>query len=191
LCWATPSIRTDYNWKLGNGNKVLFWMDKWVSRCSLATLFSDLFSICNEPMATVDQVLVHVQVHLSFCRCFSAHMMGRWGELCSLLLSISLSAEMDNLVWVFETSGVYSVRSFYRIISDMGISVPHLATIWKIRFPAVCMFSSSLCARIDFSLEIILQRAGMFMISLVCSVMFRNRVYICFSTVWLRNRLGR
>jgi hypothetical protein len=135
LCWAAPSVRTGYNWKLGNGNKMLFWLDTWVSHCSLATLFWDLFSICNEPMATVDQVLVDGQVHLSFRRCFSPHMIGRWDGLCSLLLPISLSDEMDIPVWVFETSGVYSVKSFYRIVSDGGIRVPHLAAIWKIQIP--------------------------------------------------------
>jgi hypothetical protein len=146
LCWAAPSVRLGFNWRLGNGNKILFWMDTWISHCPLATLFWDLFSICNEPGATVSQVLVDHELRLSFRRCFHPHMMGRWDELCSLSCSISLLPEEDSPHWIFENSGVYSVKSFYRFVNDGDVRVPHLASIWRIQIPGrVHVFLWMLC----------------------------------------------
>jgi hypothetical protein len=40
-----------------------------------------------------------------------------WLELCSLVESVSLSDEEDELVWQHQSSGVYSSHSLYSIIN--------------------------------------------------------------------------
>jgi hypothetical protein len=102
---------------------------------SLVTLFWDLFSICNEPSAKVSDILVDGEICLSFRRCFDTNMMCRWRELCALLGFVSLSRDRDTPIWSVEASGKYSVRSFYNLVNDGGVRVPHLASIWKISIP--------------------------------------------------------
>jgi hypothetical protein len=42
-----------YRWKLGNGEKILFWSDTWFGSCSFAILYWDLFCLVNEQQLTV------------------------------------------------------------------------------------------------------------------------------------------
>jgi hypothetical protein len=109
IVWAAPSVRTGYCWKVGNGCSVRFWHDIWFCDHSLATLFWDLFIICNEPNATVVDVIVGDELHLSFRRCFDDHMMERWQMLFEAMLPISLSDEVDCPICHLDPSGVYTV----------------------------------------------------------------------------------
>jgi hypothetical protein len=135
IVWAAPSIRTGYCWKVGNGRNILSWLDTWFCDHSLATLFWDLFTICNEPNATIADVSVAGELHLFFRRCFDDSMMKRWQMLYDAMLTVSLSNDFDTPIWHLDPSGVYSVQSFYRRVNEGGVHVPHLAAIWKIQIP--------------------------------------------------------
>uniref|UniRef100_A0ACD5TFJ4 Uncharacterized protein n=1 Tax=Avena sativa TaxID=4498 RepID=A0ACD5TFJ4_AVESA len=115
--------------------KCSFLVGQIVCDCSLASLFWDLYSICNEPTATVAEVVVGDEIRLSFRLCFSSPMMCRWLELCRLLGPISLSCCMDKPVWSLAACGQYSAKTFYRRVNDGGVRMPHLAAIWKIQIP--------------------------------------------------------
>jgi hypothetical protein len=55
VIWAAEAATMGYTWKLGNGNKVLFWSDVWFGSCSFAFLYWDLYNIVNEPQLIVSQ----------------------------------------------------------------------------------------------------------------------------------------
>jgi hypothetical protein len=120
---------------VGNGRNILSWLDTWFCDHSLATLFWDLFTICNEPNATIADVSVAGELHLFFRRCFDDSMMKRWQMLYDAMLTVSLSNDFDTPIWHLDPSGVYSVQSFYRRVNEGGVHVPHLAAIWKIQIP--------------------------------------------------------
>jgi hypothetical protein len=83
--------------------------DIWFCDQSLSTLFWDLFIICNEPDATVADVIVSDELHLSFRRCFDDPMMKRWQMLSETMLRISLSEEIDCPIWHLDPcGGMYS-----------------------------------------------------------------------------------
>jgi hypothetical protein len=51
--WAASAAKIGYKWQVGNGRKILFWVDTWIGKCSLAILFWNLYSIVNEQQITV------------------------------------------------------------------------------------------------------------------------------------------
>jgi hypothetical protein len=62
------------------------------------------------------------EVKLNFRRNFSENMMPKWLELAEIVSSVQFSQEGDALVWVYESSGIYSTRSLYAIINFRGYS---------------------------------------------------------------------
>ena len=60
------------------------------------------------------------------------HLYADWIELVSLVEKVDLTGRGDTHVWLFETSQVYSVKSFYKMISFGGISHELKDYIWKI-----------------------------------------------------------
>jgi hypothetical protein len=92
-------------------------------------------TICNEPNATIADVIVAGELHPFFRRCFDDSMMKRWQMLYDAMLTVSLSKDFDTPIWHLDPSGVYSVQSFYRRVNEGGVHVPHLAAIWKIQIP--------------------------------------------------------
>jgi hypothetical protein len=68
-----------------------------------------------------------------------------WLELCSLVESVSLSDEEDELVWQHQSSGVYSSHSLYSIINFRGVLPVYIPVIWKIRIPPRVHFFFGCC----------------------------------------------
>lgn len=49
---------------------------------------------------------------------------GKWQELLCLLQSVNLSSDNDCPIWMLESSGHYSVNSFYNAINFAGVVSP-------------------------------------------------------------------
>ena len=43
--------------------------------------------------------------------------------------------EEDEMIWNFNTSGVYSSQSLYRIINFRGIKTVHVSAVWSLKIP--------------------------------------------------------
>ena len=135
IFWAAKAAKMGFRWKIGNGNKIRFWSDVWIGNCSLAILFRDLFIIVNEQDLTVAQVWDGVDLKFAFRRCVSPALFDRWLELCQLVGSDSLSEEEIMPLWMLQSSGVYSVRSFYAIINNRGVVPVHTPAVWSLKVP--------------------------------------------------------
>jgi len=72
---------------------------------------------------------------LTFRRCVSTSTMNLWLELCSLLESVSLSEEEDQILWHYTSSGKYSVQSLYNVINHRGFTPMFVGSIWKLTIP--------------------------------------------------------
>jgi hypothetical protein len=135
VMWAAKSAKVGYSWKVGRGDKVLFWEDVWFGHCSLAIVFWDLYIIANEQHCTIASVWDGVNLKISFRRTVSQELYNRWLELVNLIASASFSEEEDSPVWMFHPSGVYSVKSFYAIVNNGGIVPVHTPAVWKLVVP--------------------------------------------------------
>jgi hypothetical protein len=43
--------------------------------------------------------------------------MGMWHELVAIAESLSIQEEEDQIIWSYESSGIYTVQSLYAVIS--------------------------------------------------------------------------
>ena len=135
VLWAANAAKMGYQWKIGNGKKVKFWCDHWFGETSLAVQFWDLYILCNEQNATVSEVKEDNLIKLTFRRCFDQQLLLRWFDLVSIVETIQLNGEEDNILWKFESKGVFSVRSMYAVINFRGITPTHVHALWKIKVP--------------------------------------------------------
>lgn len=58
-----------------------------------------------------------------------------WLEVRELAATIQFSEQEDELIWCFNTSGVYSSQSLYRIINFRGIETVHVSSVWSLKIP--------------------------------------------------------
>jgi hypothetical protein len=58
-----------------------------------------------------------------------------WEELLSIASSICLNDKDDEMVWMFNSSGVYSSHSLYRVVNFRGVEPIFLPTVWKLHVP--------------------------------------------------------
>jgi hypothetical protein len=81
-----------------------------------------------------DKRLAEVFKH--FRRTFTEDMMAQWYELLEIAKTISFSQDEDQLIWQYNSSGVYSSSSLYAIINFRGVKPIYLPAVWKLKIPA-------------------------------------------------------
>jgi hypothetical protein len=137
VMWAAHAVKIGYRWKVGSGDKVLFWEDVWFGHCSLAITFWDLYVLANEHHCTIASVWDEPVLKISFRRTVSQALYSRWlglVNLVNLVSSISLNSE-DSPIWMFHSSGEYSVKSFYAVVNNGGIVPVHTPGVWGLSVP--------------------------------------------------------
>ena len=68
-------------------------------------------------------------------------MMVQWQELLSIIQSVSFSGEDDQLIWQYESNGVYSSKSMYSIVNFRGVRQVYLPAVWQLKIPPGSRFS--------------------------------------------------
>jgi hypothetical protein len=58
-----------------------------------------------------------------------------WEEVLSIAASLELNNEDDEPVWQYNSSGVYSSQSLYRVINFRGVLPVFVPVVWKLRVP--------------------------------------------------------
>jgi hypothetical protein len=89
----------------------------------------------NEHSKTIVDVRDGVELQFSFRRYVSPVLFNRWLELVELIKTVGFSVEEDSPVWLFHSSGTYSVSSFYGIINNGGVIPIHTPAVWKLHVP--------------------------------------------------------
>ncbi|KAL4324943.1 hypothetical protein GQ457_11G024950 [Hibiscus cannabinus] len=133
---------TNFFWKVGHGERVLFWVDPLCVADPLKDLFPRLFSLALEPLAWVvdyarDGHFLHSEWLLLFRRDLCSFELRMLSELRSLVLPIVLSDVEDSLVWKSDVSGAFSVRVLTNclMLDRVGEDVVGVCFIWKLLVP--------------------------------------------------------
>jgi hypothetical protein len=62
--------------------------------------------------------------------------MNQWDELVHISSSIQFEEAEDDIVWSFNSSGIYSVQSLYAIVNNRGVKQFFTPVMWKITVPS-------------------------------------------------------
>jgi hypothetical protein len=114
---------------------VRFWEVIWVGNSSLAIQFWDIYSIVNEQNKTLAELWDGVNLKCTFRRCVDSRVFQLWKEVVSIASTIVLTGEDDALVWQYQSSGLYSSQSLYKIINFRGVVPIYLPAMWKLTIP--------------------------------------------------------
>ena len=68
--------------------------------------------------------------------------MNLWQEVLQLASTIDFSEEEDSLIWNFNSSGIYSSQSLYRVINFRGVKPIHVSAVWSLKIPLEFTFFS-------------------------------------------------
>jgi hypothetical protein len=124
-----------YRWKIGNGKKVRLWEDNWLGSSSLAVQFWPIYRIVHEKGKTVADLWDGVQLKCTFRRNMSEDLYQSWLDIVELVATIQFSEEEDEMVWHFNSNGVYSSQSLYKVINFRGIQPVHVSAVWHLKIP--------------------------------------------------------
>jgi hypothetical protein len=124
-----------YKWKVGNGMKIRLWEDNWLGSSSLAIQFWPLYEIVNEKGKTLAELWDGVNLKCTFRRTVSEGLYQSWLDIIELVSTVQFTNEEDEMIWQFNSSGIYSSQSLYKIINFRGIKPVHVSAVWSIKVP--------------------------------------------------------
>ncbi|RVX00224.1 putative ribonuclease H protein [Vitis vinifera] len=132
--WKEIMKEVDWCWenivfKVGKGNRVLFWTDKWCGNEALAQSYPQLFTLAGHKNAKVcevwDSSMGQGGWNLRLTRDFNDWEMEQIGDMLNLLKDFRTSLEEDLVRWKREGNGVFGAKGAYNILSgsSAGFSV--------------------------------------------------------------------
>jgi hypothetical protein len=63
-----------------------------------------------------------------------------WEEILSIACTITFTDEEDEPVWQFQSSGLYSSHSMYKIVNFRGVTPLFIPAVWKLIIPPMVQF---------------------------------------------------
>nr|GEY79539.1 RNA-directed DNA polymerase, eukaryota, reverse transcriptase zinc-binding domain protein [Tanacetum cinerariifolium] len=122
--------------KLGNGDNMMFWEDKWCEGGVLKDLFSCLYALELMRKSTVSVKLSESMLENYFRRKVRSGVEeAQLGDLYELISTITLSSSVDRYVWSLENSREFSVASIRKIIDGKRFQDVTSLTRWVKSMP--------------------------------------------------------
>jgi hypothetical protein len=89
----------------------------------------------NEQGSTIRDAWDGTNLRFSFRRSVDRRVLCLWYEFHEIGSSIVFLDEPDSIVWKFNSSGKYSVKSLYVVVNDRGVRQIFSPLVWKIIAP--------------------------------------------------------
>ena len=128
--WDDFSAHVRY--KVGRGDRIRLWHDRWCGDVSLKDLFPGLYACASDQAATINEALVReddrVDWRVNFVRNFNDWELDSVASFLGLLQSnLPTRVVDDGLWWTLKTTGIFDVRSYYYSLRES----PNIAFPWK------------------------------------------------------------
>lgn len=99
--------------KVGKGDRVQFWDDVWCGEVPLSVIFPKLHNISRNQGVSVSEMWLAGGWRWEFRRQLSIRDQGELAELEGMLREVVLSTEPAQVVWPYEKSKCFNIRSMY------------------------------------------------------------------------------
>lgn len=121
--------------RIGDGCSTSFWGDVWLDDCPLKIKYDKLFLCCQFPDVSVANCLLEGMWNIPFKRSLGLEESDQWEDLKLNLLKGDLNNSRDSLIWCFENSGIFSVKSLYKHLTFRGVISRKFQKMWKSKLP--------------------------------------------------------
>jgi hypothetical protein len=91
IIWAAKAAKMGFKWKIGKGDKVLFWEDQWFGSCSLAIQYREIYSIVNEHGYLMRNLWDGSNLRCTFRKTVDTRLMNLWLELKQIASSLPMT----------------------------------------------------------------------------------------------------
>ena len=165
--------------------KVKFWEDNWLGPSSLAIQFWEIYVLVNEKSQTIFHLWDGTNLKCTFRRGVNSWLINLWLEVVQLASTIVFTADVDSLIQLFTSNGVYSSQpSIKSSILEVLCQFMFLMC-GTLKFHLECNFSYVCCLKARYKLETTLVCVGNQMTCYVCFVRRMNMLVISFFIVRL------
>jgi hypothetical protein len=143
--WSRFSRYVQYT--VGSGDSVRFWVDRWSEEGLLRDVFPAMYQIALHKQATVSEYLSWHQEDMVWSvilqRPLQDWELGEYTALMAFLYQLKIKRKVvDQLQWPSTTSGLFEVRSYYRLLTSHNTTNFPWRSIWQSRVPhKVAVFS--------------------------------------------------
>jgi hypothetical protein len=121
--WPARAVRFGYKWLVGDGKSIKFWEDSWYGNAPLAVIYWNVYMLVNKQTQTISELWDGQQLKCTFRRTFTDELMAQWLEILEIAKEINFNDSPDQLIWKYESNGVYSSKSLYAIVNFRGALV--------------------------------------------------------------------
>jgi hypothetical protein len=91
--------------------------------------------LVNEKSHSVFDLWDGTDLKCTFRRGVDNRLMLQWQEIIQLASIISFSDDEDSLIWTFNSRGIYSSQSLYKVIKFRGVKLVHVPEVWSLKGP--------------------------------------------------------
>ncbi|KAJ9698913.1 hypothetical protein PVL29_007804 [Vitis rotundifolia] len=139
-CWCWDK----FQFKVGKGTKIKFWIDHWCGNATLSQIFPQLSSLDDQKNATINEVwdssFGQGGWNLRFSRDFNDWELDLIGELLNLLRDCKITLEEDSVYWKGGGSDIFGVKdAFLLLVAPTDIAFPK-KNIWVDKVPTKAAF---------------------------------------------------
>ncbi|XP_020270872.1 uncharacterized protein LOC109846060 [Asparagus officinalis] len=155
---------------VGNGNKTLYWLDKWTGANTLASMFPSLYNIASFPYATITR-----RIRESF----------QYYDMLNNIMLINFVHREDKRKWIWEAKDKFTVKSYYHFLIDGGLRYDCL-NLWKLSVPLKVKFLVWLALRSGLNTKKNLVKKGVHMdvLCCFCSKLEENHLHLFVKYIW-------
>ncbi|GAU33046.1 hypothetical protein TSUD_152010 [Trifolium subterraneum] len=195
LCWDLLHSKSHWFailrnsiWKVGDGNKISFWKDKWLSAC-IGDVISETIDVGNLQTVMVENIIVNGEWRIplivqQFAPLLAYEIMG---------LTIPSIPIPDALIWEESISGLMSFKDAYMNRSSISQPLPWCKLIWSPAYetsqhlffecPFALKWWNWLSSTIEFPLDISSPAALLSILEIIGDlinkflIMFNSKIY--------------
>ena len=137
--------------QVGRGDKVRFWMDRWIEGRSVSEIAPAVFQLVpvrRRNSRTVQEALMDSRWTLDLVGELPMEGFVQCVELCAAILQVERDIEVeDQFTWPCSSSGQYTARSTYARLCQGGERFAAAACIWEAKAPLKCKIFQWLAIR--------------------------------------------